>query len=128
MRPFLFALALAAILAVPPGVPARAAQDNAYSICPPERFEISALAVNGMEEKIVRFDRGCGALDILGADRQGKTEWEAQEIPGLPGCVADGRNHYRLFVTAQKDHAYILNTDNKLTWELDPAKTTWRQM
>ena len=124
MRPFLLALALVVL----PCLPAVAAQDSTLSVCPPERFEISALAVTGMDEKTVRFDRGCGAIEFLGADRQGKTEWQAQDVAGLPGCIADGRNHYRLFVTAQKDHAFILNTDNKLTWELDPAKLTWRQM
>ena len=122
-------LALALCLALLPAGAARAdLATSPYTVCPPERFGITMLPVPGADEKVFRFDRVCGTIDALGADHTGKTEWQAMELPGLPGCLNDARVHYQLFATPQKDHVFIINTDVKLTWELDPAKMTWRQM
>jgi hypothetical protein len=139
MRRYLVLLALVfvSLATLPRIMPARAedeapadvsvATDMAISseIDPTTRYQILSMP-NGKDMTALRFDRDCGQLERLSTE--GRTPgWQAISIPGLMPCLLDSRSHYQLYSTGN-GHAYLLNTDNKVTWDIDLAHLTAVQM
>jgi hypothetical protein len=89
------------------------------------RYEMIAIP-NGKEPATFRFDHICGTLEVLNTEAP-QPGWKVVSLPGMAPCVLDGRGHYQLLSPGQ-GHAYLMNVDNKATWDLDLTRLAPTQM
>jgi hypothetical protein len=90
------------------------------------RFQIIRIPLAG--DNTIRFDKYCGAADLLVLNDHKVWVWRKMEVPDLMPCTNDGRAHYQFFAAGQDNHVMMINVDNKFTWWFDTSRRSWYRM